>query len=451
MIYLALAWRVFGFAPLVTRAAMLLLASATVASIYWLGRRVIDRETTITSAALLTLSPLFFAQSTLAHLDLTAGLFTTLAVLFLLEERFWIFALMASLAILCKETAVILLPVVWLFSWHRARTRQVFPPREAWFALSAPLLPLIIWAAYCHHVTGYWTGNREYLSYNLYSTMKPGRIPWTLFRRLYEVFLAGFDWILTAGSALGIWFGKEGGRDITGGAAGSSSDVASGKGETARLNELLWLTTALAASYVVMLSVVGGAVLPRYLLPVFPLLFLAAGTLISRLPRRLARLICFVAAAGFISAWFLNPPYPFPFEDNLAYADFVRLHQQAAKFLTTQFAASRILTAWPASDELTRPDLGYVPKPLEAIPIAGFTSNDFDNVAPGSFELLYLYSRKWEPPNDLLKRFPWFRKIQARYFDYQPQTQEVVLINRYHLKLLQSFERRGQWVRIYAR
>ena len=225
MIYLGLVWRLFGYSALATRAAMTLIAAATVTALYRLGRRVAGREIAAWSALLLALSPLFFAQSTLAHLDLTAALFTTLAVLFLLGEQLWLFALAASLAVLSKETAVVLLPVAWLYAWRRGRgfaagrraplsagATLVAPyvPLAAWGALVAPLIPLAAWALYYHHVTGYWTGNREYLSYNLYSTLSPARIFWSLLRRAYELFIGGFNWLLTACAAVGLWWERRG-------------------------------------------------------------------------------------------------------------------------------------------------------------------------------------------------------------------------------------------------
>ena len=72
MIYLGLAWRLFGYSAWTARAAMTLIATATVASLYVLARRIANREIAAWSALLLTLSPLFFAQSTLVHLDLAA-------------------------------------------------------------------------------------------------------------------------------------------------------------------------------------------------------------------------------------------------------------------------------------------------------------------------------------------------------------------------------------------
>jgi 4-amino-4-deoxy-L-arabinose transferase-like glycosyltransferase len=442
MIYLGLVWRLFGYSTWASRAAITLIATATVTSLYALGRRVANREIAVWSALLLALSPLFFAQSTLAHLDLPAALFTTLALLFLLGDQLWLFALAASLAVLSKETAVVLLPVVWLYAWRRGRGFAAGRPAplSIWAALVAPLVPLAAWTLYYHHVTGYWTGNREYLSYNLYSTLSPARVFWSLLRRAYELFISGFNWLLTACALVGFWRGRR----------HSKLDAAQMAAELP-WRPFIFLTAGLVAIYLLLLSLVGGAILPRYLLPVLPLFYLVAVALAMRLPRFPARLILAAAAASFVGAWFINPPWPFPFEDNLAYADFIRLHEQAAHYLETQPGQPRILTAWPATDELARPFLGYVRDPLHVVPLRGFAAKDFADVKPESFDLLYLYSQKWEPPGNWALRFPEWLGVQGRYFDYHSQVAAEALDAHYRLRLLAEMEQRGQWVRIYSR
>ncbi len=185
-------------------------------------------------------------------------------------------------------------------------------------------------------------------------------------------------------------------------------------------------------------------------MPVLPVYYLALVVLIWRLPKARARAILTLAAAGFVSAWFINPPSPFPYEDNLSYADFIKLHQQAAAFLEKQPGQPRILTAWPASDELVQPYLGYVGAPLRVVPMDGFEADDFAQVRPDSFDLLYLYSRKWEPPHNWLDRSPWLRRLGKHYIDYSTQVREKALVDRFHLRLIRQFDRAGQWVRIYA-
>src|SRR5579862_1184859 len=99
IVYIGLAWKIFGYSPLVARGAMTLIAAATVTTIYSSARRIANAEIAFWTALLLALSPMFFAQTTLVHLDLGAALFTTLAVLFFLDGRPWLFALAASLAV----------------------------------------------------------------------------------------------------------------------------------------------------------------------------------------------------------------------------------------------------------------------------------------------------------------------------------------------------------------
>jgi len=472
MIHLGLAWRLFGYSAWVTRTAMTLIAAGTVATLYALGRRVASREIAAWSALLLALSPLFFAQSTLALVDLAAGLFTTLAVLFLLGDQLWLFALAASLAFLSKETAVVLLPVVWLYAWRKGRgfaagRPAALVPLGTWGPLVAPLVPLAAWVLYYHHATGYWTGSPGYLKYNLYSTLSPARAFWSLLRRAYELFIGGFNWLLTACALVGIWtqdtghgtresgFGNRdtilGTRDL--GESQNScpvSRVPRPVFESPLWRQFLFLAAGLTTVYMLLLSLVGGAVLPRYLLPVLPLFYVAAVGLTARLPRFPARLVLAAAAACFVWAWFINPPYPFPFEDNLAYADFVRLHEQAAHFLETQPGQPRILTAWPATDELTKPLLGYVGRPLAVVRARGFAPQEFADAPADSFDLLYLYSRRWEPPGNWVVRFPLWLRLQGRHFDYHQQVAAEVLVARYRLRLLAEMKRRGQWVRIYS-
>src|SRR5437764_902824 len=217
--FVGAAWRVLGVSPCRAREAMMLVAAATLVATYALGCRVAGRKVAAWSAALLAFSPLFFAQSSMLHIEIAPALFITLAVLALLPrpelstgddpgKRMAAFALAASLAILSKETSVILLPVAWAFAWRARRELASTAPkaRNVMLALAFPLAPLVAWAIYYHHATGFWTGNAEYLRYNLYSTLTPARFLLTLARRLYQLLIAGFDWILVVGAILGAWW-----------------------------------------------------------------------------------------------------------------------------------------------------------------------------------------------------------------------------------------------------
>jgi 4-amino-4-deoxy-L-arabinose transferase-like glycosyltransferase len=438
MICLAAAWRIAGYAPYITRLVMVGFAAGTLVALYTLGRTVTRRETALWACVLLALSPLYFAQSSLAFLDLPAALTTTVAIWALLQRRMGVFAAAASLAVLTKETAVVIVPVALFFFWWRRKNLR----KSDWLSLAAPVVALGCWAVYYHHATGYWTGNPQYLQYNLYSTLKPGRIALTLLRRLYQVFIAGFNWLFVV-IAL---FGR---RRMIRAQAGTAETLKQPEGaprmQTER--EFFLLTTLLTAAYIALLSVVGGAVLQRYLLPIFPCFYLALTMLADRLPLVAMRVGLVLVCAAFVASWFINPPYPFAYENNLAYADFIRLHQEAAQWLSAQQGNPRVLTAWPATDELSHPELGYVKKPMRVVGIQNFSPPAFRGVSDSSFDLVYLYSRSWDPPDNWLRRY----RFLARLNTYSPPIVPGFVAFRFDLRPVAVFRRRGQWVTIFAK
>ena len=68
MAYLALAWKLFGFHIEVARSAMLLVSALTLLAVFRLAERVANRRVAAASVLSTALYPVFFAQSSLAHL-----------------------------------------------------------------------------------------------------------------------------------------------------------------------------------------------------------------------------------------------------------------------------------------------------------------------------------------------------------------------------------------------
>ena len=80
-----------------------------------------------------------------------------------------------------------------------------------------------------------------------------------------------------------------------------------------------WRILILLLVNALLFSVLGGALLCRYLLPMYPLvLILAVSTFYRRVPYWQA--LALLSAAAFVAGLFINPPYGFAPEDNLSYA-----------------------------------------------------------------------------------------------------------------------------------
>ena len=163
---------------------------------------------------------------------------------------------------------------------------------------------------------------------------------------------------------------------------------------------------AVVKVYVVAMALIGGAELARYMLPAVPLVIIVA---VSTLRRRLRYWPAAVAvvALAFVAAWFWNPPYGFSPEDNLAYRDYIVLHQDAERFLEARYPMAHVLTAWPASDELARPWLGYVTRPVQVVRIEDFSLDEVLSAADfrSHFEVALVFSTKYEPAHPLLDRW----------------------------------------------
>jgi 4-amino-4-deoxy-L-arabinose transferase-like glycosyltransferase len=415
MLWLAFWWKFSAFTPAVTRFAMLLVASFTLLGVWRLARRVSNPLVAGATVICTALYPVFFTASSLVQLDMMAAAFTIWGLAMYLERRTTAAVVFFALAPLAKETALIapLALCGWELLCPHLRIpklegeplciRSVKSARALIWLLCA--VPIACWLAYHHHVTGYVFGNPEYLRYNATATLNPLRIVLAMLIRLWHLLGYLNLFALTLGAAYAMTR-----------AARRNPD-----GTTRRripINAQLVFAVVILA-YLVAFSIVGGAMLARYLLPVYPLVILLC---VSTLRRRVRRWISWVAVACglFVFALLVPPPYRVSPEDTLLYRDYVLVHKAAANQLAARFSNKRILTAWPASDELTRPYLGYVKQPLNVLRLDNFS--DFEMLraarATDQFDVLFLFSTKWEPQHPLLTSLPFARKLQERFFDY---------------------------------
>lgn len=457
--YLAGMWKVFGYSPVVTRLAMLLVSAFCLLGVYRLARRVLNTEVAIGSVIALALYPVYFAQSSLAHMDLGAAAFLIWGLDFYIASRecpisarnwqMWVSIMFFSAAALTKETAI-LVPFA-LFVWEllqRVLRRQSIDNRQSSIGNSFVLLlsaaPLAAWFAYHYSRTGHVFGNPEFYSYNVAGTLSITRFLTALVLRFWHLFGYMNMALITAAVLLAMTLPALGEK--------SSINRKSSIGNVVRPRiaiEFQLIFYVLILAHLVAFSLIGGAALARYLLPVYPLVIvLGVSTLRRRLPWWPAFLA--VVCAGFVIALITEPPYRFAPEDNLAYTDYVRMHESAERLIAAKFPHETVLTAWPASDELARPWLGYVAQPVRILRLDNFTFEQLQSAAQarGQFQIAFVFSTKEEP--HLLFNFRWWEKLQERYFGYHRDLlpAEAAQILGGHLVFQQH--RASQWVAIVA-
>ncbi len=195
-LYLAAAWKLFGFSPLTTRVGMCFATAIALAAVFRLAADHLRSQTAAAATVLLTATyPVWFAQSTLAHADVLAAAGTLWGLAFALspkatQKRLWAAAACFTLAALSKEIAIGT-PLA-LAAWRAAVSlrKPRVPVRDLLQTvgpLCAPVLPLAVWFGYHRWRTGFVFGNPEYLRYNAGATLTPERFLFALGHRLLHL------------------------------------------------------------------------------------------------------------------------------------------------------------------------------------------------------------------------------------------------------------------------
>jgi 4-amino-4-deoxy-L-arabinose transferase and related glycosyltransferases of PMT family len=424
-LYLAGIWRIAGYSIPATRLAMLLLASLAAMAAFFLAMELSRRkrtETAFAAVALLLVSPLFFTQAMMAQLDMPAMLFTTLGLLWFLQGRIGLALAASTVLVLTKETGLVL---PWVCAAWLVRDRRI---RDAIWMAALPTGVLALWILYLTSQTGNPVGNSEFGAYNLIYPLHPVRITAGLLRRVYYLLVEEFRWAAT-GAAL-LLFLK---RPL------AASDW----------NERPWkIAGSFVAAHVLAVTVLGGATLERYLLPIFPILAAATATVweeLDLLTRRLSQTFVF---GGLLISLFWYPVFwSFPLENNLAMVDYVRVQQSAARFLEEQFPSRTVVTAWPFSDALRSPDFGYVARPARTRRLEDFSMESIERVPMTPETVFVLFPQEWEPPET-----PFREKLAAfcqRYFGYRPPIDPERLSAR-GWRQVARWERGRFWIAVYS-
>ena len=429
-VVLAMVWHAFGFHILVTRLIACAFAAAALLAAYELAQRLLGASLALALAGLCAVYPIWYVQSSLVHADIFAAAFTLGGFALYLTapelqpadpatpsgasspRRLVWAAVLFSLAALSKETSI--LQPAALFTaelWYvtRARTTQERHAHLRWLAVLGTPLPLLAtWFGYHRLRTGFTFGNPEFLRYNATANLSVAHIASSLWYRFLHLFWQRNIWLPIVLACACLFLRPR-------------SEVRS-KSLSPRL--LRTIALLLCVNWLAF-SILGGALLTRYLLPMYPLLLLVC-LRVWQSRTALWPALAALAAAGFLSALWFNPPTYFAPEDNLTYRDMIVVHQDAIAYLERHNPNATVLTAWPASAELTRPDLGYTDHPFHVFPIEDFQRGQIATAAehPGNFGTALVFSvhyidpglRRWlglHPASASARKFAATRDLSA--------------------------------------
>jgi hypothetical protein len=111
---------------------------------------------------------------------------------------------------------------------------------------------------------------------------------------------------------------------------------------------------------------------------------------------------------------------------------------------------ARVLTAWPASDELTRPWLGYITRPMRVVRIEDFSAEEVLSATEfrSNFDVALVFSTKYEPARPLLGHWRRWEELKTRFFGFHRDLPPAAAAQILGGRIVFSEARHGQWVAV---
>ncbi len=331
---LTLCFKIFGTSYIVANILMMLTNITALFYIYKIGKYIYNEYVGILAALSSFFIPIFFSQSILVNnINFIRPLFF-MAIYYTLTRDIKKYLIFASLLLLSRETEIFTI-VCTSFIW-------IWREKKIKWQLSIPFLLLILWAI-CNKLLFGWFLYPTYVSFFSFSIDSI-----FLFRSyFYELFISQNRFILTLGYLLSSMFLK--------------------KKLSSREANFEALSLIIIFSYLLFYSFTPNF-LPRYFVSLYPLLIiLTYGKIQKVLSVKFCIVFFIIINTLFIIGWHGERTIPpgWQLETNMEYADVVRTHMAAAKFIEKNYANQTVLTCWPMTLELSNPFNGYVNKKIK--------------------------------------------------------------------------------------
>jgi hypothetical protein len=124
------------------------------------------------------------------------------------------------------------------------------------------------------------------------------------------------------------------------------------------------------------------------------------------------------------------------------------MHLAGIAQLEKRYPGATVLTAWPMSDELARPELGYVKQPWDVERIEDFTAGQIARAAeePEKYSAALVFSTKYEPRSPLFNLGARSRALDERYFGLHYDLPPEAIARQLGGTLVWESEDQGMWI-----
>jgi hypothetical protein len=128
------------------------------------------------------------------------------------------------------------------------------------------------------------------------------------------------------------------------------------------------------------------------------------------------------------------------------------MHTEASRFLALRYPGKRVLTAWPASDELSRPWLGYISRPLPVLRIEDFSSPQISLAAMvrDRFDVALVFSTKYEAQRPFFENWEAWQRLKGNFFGYHRDLSPEEIARQIGGAIVFQSARNGQWAAVIA-
>lgn len=343
---LAVLYNIFGESPALSNLVIAIFSFVGAYFTYLLGKHLYGKKVGIIASLLLFFSPTYFAISGQVLFDIPLAAMTVVALYYGIKRNFPLYLVSASILVLTKEPGFLVILVFVVNEMLKRKVNFKIKIKNV-IAYSIPIVFLLLWWVWIWTQTGYFL-NRPDLKF-------PEMTPIFFIQKLslifYTSFIWNYKWILTIFIFLIILKLKT--KFIT------------------KENLPLILTLIF---YALLFSI--QILLPRYLLPIYPIFFIFASYSLVTLTKKWNYLIVLLMIIFFVSCYRFNWDVKGIVQDpafhsrdlaslesgelSLDYLDMVETEKDALQYIFLNHPNSTIVTYFPFAYKTSSiVDMGY--------------------------------------------------------------------------------------------